>query len=112
MTAVAIASIEDIKAAVAELLDAQAPLVVDRAGACRMLKTSDATFGRLVHEGVIQPVPGLRPSRYSINLLRRFVDGERDVFAQLAGASTSAENPPSAGVDGLAVVRGDGPEAA
>lgn len=102
MSDVVLANLDDLRQVVADLLDASSPLVVDRKDASRLLAVSDTTFGRLVNDGVIRPVPHLRPKRYSLELLRRFAAGDETAFVS-AGASTSATGlspRPVAGVDG------------
>lgn len=94
MSAVQLASVDDLRAVVADLLDVDAPLVADRQRARQLLDVSDTTFGRLVNEGVIRPVPHLRPRRYSIELIRRFAAGDSEAFAQLPRAD---ETPGSTG---------------
>lgn len=86
MSAVQLASVDDLRAVVADLLDVDAPLVADRQRARQLLDVSDTTFGRLVNEGVIRPVPHLRPRRYSIELIRRFAAGDSEAFAHLPRA--------------------------
>lgn len=101
MTDVTLATLDDLRTVVADLLDADQPLVLGRQRARKLLDLSDSTFGRLVNEGVIRPVPHLRPAKYSIELLRRFAAGDEHAFAP-AGASTSAGTRPLAEVNGPA----------
>lgn len=89
MTAVTVASLDDLRQVVSELVDIDAPLVVDRRRARRMLDLSDTTFGRLLNEGVIRPVPHLRPAKYSVERLRRFADGDETAFQFSAAADLS-----------------------
>lgn len=101
---VALATLDDLRQVVADLLDASAPAVVGRGDARRILDLSDTVFGELVRDGVIRPVPHLRPRKYSVELLRRFAAGDPTAFAHLAPAvaSSPAANPPVAGFDGPA----------
>lgn len=110
MTGVALASLDDLRAVVAELTDISRPLVVGRKEAVRLLDTSDTTFGRMVRAGHIRPVPHLTPPKYSVELLRRFANGDGQAFAHLGGAASGSDTADVSDelADGVRHTPGDG----
>lgn len=105
---VTIATLDDLRTVVAELLDDNIrPLVVRPQDAARMLGVSDNTLRRLVKDGHLQPVPHLRPTRYSIRALEQFVSGSTGNDSLSGSVSPLRQRPSPAGGRTGSTDRGD-----